>query len=95
MYYTDGYIYRLKRRTTETTGVLYNQPRDKGAKKWPHRGASKSDIIQLRKVASHAVRSEMHEPAKSRVVIRFFWSMRHGGKVREKVHIMQRPFLNL
>ena len=31
----------------------------------------------------------------SRVVIRFFRSMRHGGKVREKVHIMQRPFLNL
>ncbi len=60
----------------------------------PHRGASKSDLIQLRKAASHAVCSEMPEPTKSRVVIWIFRSMRHGCKVREKVHIMQRLFLN-
>jgi hypothetical protein len=44
---------------------------------------------------SHAVRSERPESAKSRVVIWFFRSTRHGCKVREKVHTMQRLFLNL
>jgi hypothetical protein len=34
VYYTDGCIYRLKRRTTETAGVLHNQLRDQGAKEW-------------------------------------------------------------
>ncbi len=50
MYYTDGYIYRLKRRTTETIGVLHNQLRDKGAKKWasttaPSQGCIKKVIL--------------------------------------------------
>ncbi len=34
VYYTDGCIYRLKRRTTETAGVLHNQLRNQGAKEW-------------------------------------------------------------
>ena len=34
MYYTDGRIYRLTRRTTEIAGVLHNQLRDQGAKEW-------------------------------------------------------------
>jgi len=33
VYYTDGRIYRLTRRTTEIAGVLHNQLRDQGAKK--------------------------------------------------------------
>ncbi len=37
----------------------------------------------------------MPEPAKSKAVIWFFRSTRHGCKVREKVHTMQRLFLNL
>ena len=31
VYYTDGYIYRLTRRTTATTWILHSQPRGKGA----------------------------------------------------------------
>ncbi len=50
MYYTDGCIYRLKRRTTETTGVLHNQLRDQGAKEWistatPSRGCTNKVIL--------------------------------------------------
>ena len=42
-----------------------------------------SDLTQLRKVALRAVCSEMLEPTKSKAVIWFFRSSRHGCKVRK------------
>jgi len=55
-----------------------------------------SDLTQLWKVALRAVCSVMPKPAKSKVVLWFIRSLRHGCKVKEKKgHTMQRPFLNL
>ena len=89
MYYTDGRIYRLKRRTTEIAGVLHNQLRDQGAKEWvstatPSTGCA--NIVILHSYEKwHCVQyaARCLRLLKSEAVIWFFRSSRHGCKVRK------------
>ena len=97
MYYTDGRIYRLKRRTTEIAGVLHNQLRGQGAKEWvstatPSTGCA--NIVILHSYEKwHCVQyaARCLRLLESKAVIWFFRSLRHGDKVRKnnkKVHTM-------